>query len=244
MVIKTDQFNNIAIIGCGAMGLALAEALAQSNPNSKIHAFSRTPITSEHQNITHQLIDYTNEDSIEAAAKSASQEGKLDLVIVATGILHDGEIQPEKNIKDLTREKFVHIYEVNTVVPALIAKHFLPHLEKDKKAVFAALTARVGSVSDNNLGGWYSYRCSKAALQMVIKNASIEVGRLNKNAVIVSLHPGTVASHLSEPFQAHVAEDHLFKPEFAAEKLLEVIGGITPAQSGSIFAWDGEEIQP
>ena len=126
----------------------------------------------------------------------------------------------------------------------MIAKYFLPKLNREKRSIFAALSARVGSISDNQLGGWYSYRASKAALNMVIKNIAIEISRFNKKAIIVGLHPGTVDSNLSKPFQVNVPYGKLFTPEFSTQKLVEVLRSLTSKQSGKCFAWDGQEILP
>ena len=174
----------------------------------------------------------------------ASKDALLDMVIVATGILHEGEMMPEKSLKDLNAEKFHRLFEVNTIAPILIAKHFLPKLNRETRSIFAALSARVGSISDNHLGGWYSYRASKAALNMVIKNLAIEISRSNKKAIIVGLHPGTVDSNLSKPFQRNVPQRKLFKSEYSTQKLLEVLANLTSKQSGKCFAWDGKEILP
>ena len=168
-------------------------------------------------------IDYNSERSISEAADIASKENPIDLVIVTNGILHDGEMMPEKSLRDLSSEKFYRIFEVNTIIPALIAKYFLPKLNKKERSIFVALSARVGSISDNKLGGWYSYRASKAALNMIIKNASIEVGRKNKQAIILGVHPGTVDSNLSKPFQRNISSERLFTPEYSAEKILDVL---------------------
>ena len=151
---------------------------------------------------------------------------------------------PEKSLRDLSSDKFHRIFEVNTITPALIAKYFLRKLNKEKTSIFTALSARVGSISDNQLGGWYAYRASKAALNMIIKNAAIEVARENKKAIIVGLHPGTVDSDLSKPFQGHVADKNLFTPEYSAEKLLKVLEDLSPEKTGKCFAWDGKEILP
>jgi len=227
---------NIAIIGAsGAIGSAFTKLLSEKHPNASLFAFSRN---GEHS------IDYSSEDSIAEAAELAAKEKPLDVVVVASGILHDGELMPEKSLRDLAAEKFHRIFEVNTITPALIAKYFLPKLNKDQPSIFATLSARVGSISDNQLGGWYSYRASKVALNMVIKNAAIEVGRRNKKAIIVSLHPGTVDSDLSKPFQGNVADGKLFTPEYSAGKLLEVLENLSPEQTGKCFAWDGKEVLP
>jgi NAD(P)-dependent dehydrogenase (short-subunit alcohol dehydrogenase family) len=165
-------------------------------------------------------------------------------VIVATGILYENTIMPEKSLRELSPEKFLRLFEVNTILPALIAKHFLPKLNKHNRSLFAALSARVGSISDNRLGGWYSYRASKSGLNMIIKNAAIEINRTNKQAVIVSLHPGTVNSKLSKPFQSNVPDGKLFTPDYSVKRLLEVLDNLTPESSGRCFSWDGKEVKP
>ncbi len=235
--------SKIAIIGStGAIGRALVSELATSKPECLIYAFSRTKLNFSYVNVVSCEIDYQSENSIEDSATMASKEGPLDLVIVATGILHDKKITPEKSLQDLSAEKLHHLFSVNTVFPALVAKHFIPKLNRQGRSIFAALSARVGSISDNEIGGWYSYRASKAALNMIIKNASIETKRKNKESIIIGLHPGTVASNLSKPFQGQVAEGKLFTPEYSAKKLLEVLDIMKAQNSGKCYAWDGGEI--
>lgn len=227
---------NIAVLGAsGAIGGAFTEFLSEKYPNASLFPFSRNG---------KYRIDYSREDSISEAAERAAQKKPLDLVVVANGILHDGELMPEKSLRNLSAKNFQHIFQVNTVEPALIAKYFLPKLNKEKTSIFSALSARVGSISDNELGGWYAYRASKAALNMIIKNAAIEIGRQNKKAIIVGLHPGTVDSDLSKPFQGGVPEGKLFAPEYSVRKLLEVLENLRVKQTGKCFAWDGKEIYP
>jgi len=236
---------NIAVVGSsGAIGKALMRQLAAIYPDANIYTFSRSDPKEYFENIFHTKIKYESEITIESAAMKASELSSLDMVIVATGILHDEVFMPEKSMKDLSAEKFIHLYSVNAVLPAIIAKHFVPRLNKKKRSVFATLSARVGSISDNEIGGWYSYRASKSALNMIIKNVAIETARKNKQAIIVGLHPGTVASYLSEPFQSNVPKEKLFTPEFSARKLIEVLEKLTPGNSGKCFAWDGKEIEP
>ena len=227
---------NMAVIGAsGAIGSAFAKVLAQQHPNASLFTFSRKGP---------HVIDYHNEESLAQAAALAAKEKPLDLVIVATGILHGEGLMPEKSLRSLSAEQFQRVFEGNTITPALIAKHFLPKLNRERPAIFAALSARVGSISDNRLGGWYAYRASKAALNMIIKNASIEMGRTHKQAIIVGLQPGTVDSHLSKPFQGNVPEGGLFTPEYSATSLFEMLKNLSPEQTGKCFAWDGEEIEP
>jgi NAD(P)-dependent dehydrogenase (short-subunit alcohol dehydrogenase family) len=227
---------NIAILGAsGAIGSAFTRLLSKTYPTASLFAFS--------QNGEH-FIDYSSEDSIAKAAELAAKKKPLDLVIVANGILHNSKIMPEKSLRDLSAEKFHRVFEINTITPALIAKYFLPKLNREQPSIFAALSAYVGSISENQIGGWYAYRASKAALNMIIKNASIEVGRRNRQAIVVGLDPGTVDSDLSKPFQRNVPDGKLFTPEYSAGKLLEVLENLSEEQTGKFFAWDGKEVLP
>ncbi|MEY8702650.1 SDR family NAD(P)-dependent oxidoreductase [Francisella philomiragia] len=237
---------NLVVIGVsGSIGCAVTKRLRYLYPDANIYVFSRSIVADRLEGVVYGHIDYSDESTIEKAAKDVYEKsGAINLVFVATGILHTSEIKPEKALKELSADKFIELFKANTIFPALVAKHFIPKLAKDTKSVFAAISARVGSISDNQLGGWYAYRASKAALNMFIKTASIETKRLNPNAVIVGLHPGTVNSHLSEPFQARVPQGKLFTPEYSASKLVEVLDDLKLEDSGKCFAWDGKEIIP
>ena len=236
----------VAIIGSsGAIGNAVSDNLINDESISVIYKFSRSISVKENKRVKNIFLDIEDEESIKASLDHVPSDTKFDLVFVATGILHnDKEIFPEKSIKDIDIDKLKKVILVNTIGPTLIGKYFIPYLRKDEKSVFAFLSARVGSISDNKLGGWYSYRASKTALNQIIKNFSIEIKRTNKNAIFVGLQPGTVKSFLSKPFERNVKEDNLFTPEYSAEKLLQVINDLSPDDSGKFFAWNGEEIQP
>ncbi|API86208.1 SDR family NAD(P)-dependent oxidoreductase [Francisella uliginis] len=238
--------SNLVVIGAsGSIGHAVTKKLRYLYPDANIYAFSRTEVVDCVEGVVYQNINYSDESTIEKAVKYIYEKtGAINLVFVATGILHTQDIMPEKALRELSADKFIELFKANTIFPALVAKHFIPKLAKDTKSVFAAISARVGSISDNQLGGWYAYRASKAALNMFIKTASIEAKRLNPNAVIVGVHPGTVKSHLSEPFQARVPQGKLFTPEYSASKLFEVLDGLKSEDSGKCFAWDGKEIIP
>lgn len=190
--------------------------------------------------LTRADLDLTEPASITAAA--AAIDGPLDLVVVATGLLHDAGGGPEKSLRDLDAARFARAFAVNATGPALVAQAFLPKLRTDRKTAFVALSARVGSIGDNRLGGWYGYRASKAALNQLLRTAAIEHARRAPLSVIAALHPGTVATRLSAPFQRGVAADRLFTPDVAAAALLDVIDRLTPAESGGFFAWDGTAI--
>ena len=234
----------IAIIGSsGAIGSALVKELAQSYPLADIYAFSRKAQKFDSALIKSHTINYQEEESLKQSAHLVG-ENNLDLVIVATGLLHNNEIQPEKSFKELSSQKFQQLFLVNTITPALIAKHFIPKLNQTKRSVFAVLSARVGSISDNHLGGWYAYRASKTALNMIVKNLAIEFRRKSSSSLIVGLHPGTVDSLLSKPFQKNIAKEKLFTAEKSAQKLIKVLKKLQTKDSGKCFAWDGQEIPP
>jgi NAD(P)-dependent dehydrogenase (short-subunit alcohol dehydrogenase family) len=238
---------NIVVVGAsGGIGRALTMKLARSSTVRRITACSRSRSAPEHPKIRHHRLDLTDEATIVGAARSVEADGvALDLVFVASGILHDGAtLHPEKTWRALDGAALEQVYRINAVGPALVAKHFLPLLARDRKSVFAALSARVGSIADNQLGGWHAYRASKAALNMLLRTFAIELARRNRRAVCIGLHPGTVETPLSAPFRANVPEGKLFTPDFAACRLLEVIDRVTPDDSGQLFAWDGTVIAP
>lgn len=223
-----------AVIGAsGGIGGALVAALEASG--AEVHALSRAGAVP---------IEITDEASIAAAAEAVGREGPLDLAIVATGLLHGGAVAPEKSFRQLSADTLAAYFAVNTIGPALVAKHFLPLLPRRERGVFAALSARVGSIGDNRLGGWHGYRASKAALNMMIATLAIELARTRPEAICVGVHPGTVATGLSAPFQGGVAADRLFSPERSAAHILEVLAALNPADSGGCFAWDGARIAP
>jgi NAD(P)-dependent dehydrogenase (short-subunit alcohol dehydrogenase family) len=218
------------IIGTGGgIGVALADALEDG---WRVVRFARPNI------------DLLNEDSIAAAARALAEEGiSPDLVFVATGLLHKDAHGPEKSLRELDPDWMMLNYRINAIGPALIAKHFLPLMPKDRRTCFAALSARVGSISDNRLGGWHSYRASKAALNMLIRNLAIEWHRKNPASIVVGLHPGTVETRLSAPFKANPAHERFDAPK-AAKQLLSVLEGLKPEQSGQLYAYDGALIAP
>ncbi|NLR72318.1 SDR family NAD(P)-dependent oxidoreductase [Novosphingobium sp. ERN07] len=230
-----------AVFGAsGGIGAALVELLAARGDVSEVHALARKELSYNGKIVPHRF-DLADEESIAQAA--AAMSAPLDLVIVATGrLVRKNGTGPEKSWRALDAAGIAELYAVNAIGPALIAKHVLPLLRKDGRPVFAAISARVGSITDNRLGGWHAYRASKAALNMMVRNFAIELGRLNPVALAVSLHPGTVDTELSRPFQRGVTPEKLFTPEQSARHLLTVIDGLTPFDSGKLFAWDGTEL--
>lgn len=234
---------NVAIIGAsGGIGGALVDRLAADSGVATVFAFSRKPCERLGSRCVWHAIDVEQEESVRDAA-AATERTPLDLVIVAAGILHEGEqLQPERSFRQLDPANMRKVFAINTIGPTLVAKHFLPKLRARQKAVFAVLSARVGSIRDNRLGGWSSYRASKAALNMYVKTIALEQTRRRPQSVVVSLHPGTVATSLSAPFTRRVTDSQLFTPDQSAGYLLQVIDSLNPVDSGGFFAWDGKPI--
>jgi NAD(P)-dependent dehydrogenase (short-subunit alcohol dehydrogenase family) len=231
-----------AVFGAsGGIGRALAEALAARDDVGEVYAGSRSGAGPGGGKLRSSAFDLTDEASIAAAC--AEIGSPLDLIIVASGRLTRADgAGPEKSYRALSAQGMAELFAVNAIGPALIAKHALPLLRRDGRAVFAALSARVGSIADNRLGGWHAYRASKAALNMLVKNLALELARTHPQSIAVTLHPGTVDTTLSAPFQRGVAEGKLFTPAFSAEALLGVLDGLTPADSGGLYAWDGARL--
>jgi NAD(P)-dependent dehydrogenase (short-subunit alcohol dehydrogenase family) len=227
-----------AVIGAsGGIGGALVEALAADPACGEVLCFSRSGRAPA--GMAAERLDIVDEDSIAAAA---DRVGTLHLVFLATGHLHSDGHAPEKDMRALDAGRLQHSFLLNATGPALVAKHFLPTLPRKERGLFACLSARVGSISDNRVGGWYGYRASKAALNMLLKNAAIETARRRPEAVILALQPGTVDTPLSRPFQGAVAADSIFAPADAAARLLRVIDAARPEDSGGLYDWRGERI--
>ncbi len=232
----------LVVGGRGGIGGALVEALAQDPAVARVVATTRgqeVPATTG--KVTWRTLDLVDEASIVTALGGVET---LDLVIVATGVLHGDGLTPEKSWRSIDADALARSFAVNAIGPALVAKHTLPLLPRRGRAVFAALSARVGSIGDNRLGGWHAYRAAKAALNQIIRTLSIELAASRPDAICVALHPGTVATELSAPFRGRVAPARLFTPEVAAAHLLRVIEGLVPAHTGAQLAWDGSLIPP
>lgn len=221
-----DRTAKFLVVGAGGIGKALATRLATTG---SVTIWSRATD-----------VDATIERDILAALPALP--GDLSGVFVTTGMLHDDRQRPERSMRELDPEQLARSFLINTIAPALVAKHVLPRLPRDRRAVFAVLGARVGSIGDNRTGGWHGYRASKAALVMLVKTLSIELKRTHPQAICVALHPGTVDTAMSKPFQGNVAPEKLFTPDFSAERLIAVAAALTPSDSGGHFAWDGVRI--
>lgn len=235
---------NIVVIGSsGGIGGALVDTFLEMPQVGQLYSLSRKGQRHPSTKVSSLVFDFTDEASLTAAAETLKTNGPFDIIIVATGLLQGDGTAPEKNMRALSHQGFAKSFEINTIGPAMTAKHLIPLLRRDRKAVFAALSARVGSISDNRLGGWYAYRASKAALNMVLKTLSIEIGRRFKDQIIIGLHPGTVDTDLSKPFQGNVPDGKLFSPDYSTRKLLEVIDQLSPQDSGNLFDWAGKRVE-
>lgn len=232
------------IVGAsGGIGHALVERIAASGIHAPVFGLSRSGAVAGSGVIGGQ-IDVTEEESVRAAAARVAEAGPVGLVIVASGLLHDAGIAPEKSLKAIDPAMLALLFAVNTIGPALVAKHMVPLMPRRGRWVFAALSARVGSIGDNRLGGWYGYRASKAALNQILRTLALEVARTRPEAIVAGLHPGTVRTALSHPFRPDADSPGTVTPEDAAMHLLAVLDGLTPAESGNVFAWDGKPVPP
>lgn len=217
------------IVGAtGGIGSAFANLIKADPRCSSLVQFSRG---------SNPPLDITDEASIVAAIEHISSE--CHLVIDATGFLSDDIIQPEKSLKSLNADNLAKLYQLNAIGPALLMKHLSKRMPRDERSIFATLSARVGSTGDNRLGGWYSYRASKAALNMLLKSAAIEIARTKPQALLVSLHPGTVITSLSDPFAGN--RDRL-TPEQSAVMMLNVLDGLGSEESGSFWDYNGGRV--
>ena len=234
------------------LGLAFVEALLASPGVGQVLATARDPEASrladlraaQPDRLVTLPLDVTREDTIaRAAAESRERAGRLHLLLNCSGVLHDdARVQPEKRLERVDPEMLRRVFEVNAFGPLLVAKHFLPLLQHEDRSVLGNLSARVGSIGDDRLGGWYGYRGSKAAQNLFTRNLSIELARRAPRCICVALHPGTVATDLSHPFRRPGSARTVFTPEQAAAQLLGVIDALEEGDSGRFLAWDGSEI--
>lgn len=233
----------VVIGSTGGIGAALLKGLTHGAPStlSSTGRFDRVLGVSRYGG-THGLppLDLTDAQSIERCAQALAALGTIRLIINATGLLHNERVKPEKSLRDLDAAQMAEVFAINTIGPALLMKHFLPLLPRDDRSVFATLSAKVGSIGDNQLGGWYSYRASKAAQNQLVRTAAIELKRRAPEAICVALHPGTVDTGLSQSF-AKTGLD-VQTPTQSATQLLQVIDQLTSAQSGGFFNYKGEAL--
>jgi len=236
------------------LGLEFVRQLLAVNDGASVFASCRNPENAaELQSLKSQSsgrlrilkLDVSDEKTIlEAAKQLEEQDERVSLIINVAGVLHGPGFSPEKKLAQVSSQALRAVFEVNAFGPLLVAKHFHRMLRHDRRSVFASLSARIGSISDNRLGGWYAYRGSKAAQNMFTKTLSIELGRVAPNAIVIGLHPGTVDTGLSEPFQNGVPKEKLFTPEYSVTRLLAVISDVTSTDTGKVFDFRGDEVLP
>lgn len=222
------NYRALVIGASGAIGAAITHQL-QSDPRcAQVFALSRSSTPA---------VDLLDESSIVAAAQFLRHHAPLHLIFIATGVLHSAQHQPERRLSQLSYAHMMTSFRINTFGPALLIAQLTPLLARHERSLVGVLSAKVGSISDNRLGGWYSYRASKAALNMIVKTAAIELARSHPHALLAALHPGTVESALSAPFSAN----HRVRPaQEAATELLQVLDQLPAGQSGTFRAYDGE----
>lgn len=220
------------IIGAnGTIGGAIAELMGSTEYRAHY----------ELHTVTQADTDYSVE-SLPKLVDNLSEKGEFHTIICCIGVLHNDIVAPEKRLAQLQHEVLAEYFRVNTILPALCLSHFSKLLSKSDNTQFAFLSAMVGSISDNALGGWYGYRSSKAALNMMVKTASVEMARTHKRASLAVIHPGTTQGPLSKPFAGGVAKSKYYTPEQSAQRIVSVVESLTPEQSGSFYNWDGREL--
>ena len=227
------------VVGAGGIGSALCR-FWQEESGYRVVALSRRPL--DDVGYDWRASDYS-EESLRAIVESLQQESvSIERLVITNGLLSSDGISPERKIANLDPEKLHEVLAVNSVLPAMVLKAFMPLIRASSAPRIAVLSARVGSIEDNKLGGWYAYRASKAALNMLLRTASIELKRINRRAKLIAYHPGTVDTPLSKPFQRNVPSDQLLTPEFAARRLHEVLLAADSAGELSYLDWRGETI--
>lgn len=250
------SFKNALIMGASSgIGRAMAEHLAADPGIEMLVLCSRSAGSNASLlSLQSQLVaagkqcllldvDITDESSLLAMTNQLRENLQvIDLIVNTVGLLHSKDVAPEKALEHISLPSMQQVFAVNAYGPILLAQALMPWLKARRPVVFASLSARVGSISDNRLGGWYSYRASKAAQNQLLKTLAIELARRNPEAIVLALHPGTTDTDLSRPFQANVTQEKLFTPAFVAEHLLQQITQARAEDTGSFIAWDGQRI--
>ena len=236
----------LVIGSSGGIAQVLVSALLSDESFDSIDTVSRSKQEENDARITHHQVDSVNESEVEDCCKSLQQEGVFSLIVCCIGTLHGGEndkgFRPEKRLESLNSESMLRYFQTNTLAPMNWLKHIVNLVPKNQTSRVVFFTARVASIEDNHLGGWYGYRASKAALNMLIKTAQIELARRSPNTILVSYHPGTVDTHLSKPFQKNVPEGKLFTPEFTVDQLLKILPSLTEENAPHYIDWQGKTI--
>jgi NAD(P)-dependent dehydrogenase (short-subunit alcohol dehydrogenase family) len=247
----SDNFLKTALIVGGGKGIGVGfvrQLLAQSDVQRVYATYRQAESATELLAIDDPKLqclqmDITDESQIAGVIQGIQAETKaLHYVINSVGVLHEGEMQPEKSLRQINSEQLVRYFQVNSIGAMLLFKYVQPLVKHSERSILATISAKVGSIGDNEIGGWYGYRASKAALNMFIRTSSIEYKRSCPNAILVALHPGTTDTKLSLPFQRNVPPEKLFSVDRTVSQLLTVMNGLSPTDSGEFFSWDGSRI--
>lgn len=251
----TDDSQNGKRLVVGAsrgIGLALVEAQLAEDSVREVTATHRREsdlgglqqlAASHGERLRTVPLDVGDRDSLSAFGRFLDTvDGGFDLAIHAAGILHEGDIQPEKSLAECDPDSLARLFQVNSIGPLMVASQLFPRQRRQRRFTFAAVSAMVGSIGDNRLGGWYGYRASKAALNQFLKTLSIECRHRHPRATVLAIHPGTTDTGLSRPFQRNVPAEKLYEPATTASRILDVLYGADPGMSGSFLSWDGREI--
>ncbi len=246
--VSTSSTPSVAlVVGAGrGIGLGFVRHLL-AKPEMQVYATYRS-LSPELQALAGDRLrclpmDITDEAQISAAIATIQAETPaLHTVINCVGLLHDGPLQPEKSLRHLNAEQLSRYFQINSIGAVLLAKHLQPLLKHSDRALFATLSAKLGSIGDNQLGGWYGYRASKTALNMFMHTVAVEFRRTCPRAIVVTLHPGTTDTELSAPFQGNVPPEKLFSVDRTVTQLLAVMDQLTPSDSGDFFSWDGSRL--
>ena len=252
MLPEINQVNTLIVGASQGIGLGFVRSLLEQNNIQQIFATYRSRDTAQElldleKEYSDRLkclqVDITQEAQIAAAIKQIQESVKqLHLVVYCVGVLHEENLAPEKSLRQINAENLIYSFQVNSIGAVLLAKHLMPLFKKTEKSVFASISAKVGSIGDNRLGGWYGYRASKAALNMFLKTTAIEYSRRCPKTIVVALHPGTTDTRLSQPFQKNVPEGKLFPVSKTVDLLSQVISKLEQKDSGEFFSWDGSKL--
>lgn len=235
--------DSILIIGgSGYIARALIDKLLETTPPEQLVVVSRSEQPQHVQGLSWHQSDYSESSMASLVNHFKDAALQFHQVFICHGILHDDQVSPEKRLEDLNTASIQHVLEVNAITPALWLKHLLPVLKQAASCRVAVFSARVGSIGDNHLGGWYGYRASKAALNMLLRTTAIEYARRAPAVKLLAFHPGTTDTPLSRPFSKNVPEDKLFQPEFVAQKLLDILGELEPDGELSFLDWQGKTV--
>lgn len=250
MAIFPSHMSHALVVGASqGIGLGVVRYLLSQPAIARIYATYRTADTATEllalaaensSRVCCLPMDLTHEAQVaETIGQISTDTNHLHFVMNCVGLLHDDTLQPEKSLRQINPDHLMRYFQVNSIGAVVLAKHLTPLLKHGDRSMFATISAKIGSIGDNQLGGWYGYRASKAALNMFMRNVAIEYGRTCPQAIVVTLHPGTTDTRLSKPFQKNVPPEKLFSVDRTVSQLIDVLNQLTPTDSGKFFSWDG-----